>query len=120
MHDLEKTMKSSFFIDRKLRKKISKDIKKRERIEDKINQLQKQLNDIGEDISDDLDEFYEQADDETILSVLKYYEENSGQKKVVMATDLEERYRGRNLFIEDTLNLTDWYEKMCSNHNNKI
>lgn len=106
-------MASEFFISRQLKRKIQKDIKKREQIEEKLNKAENE-------ISDDLDEFYNQTDDLTVLSTLKHYEEHSSQKKQILVEEIRHRYNNRNLYVEDVLTLTDWYEKMCNYHNNEL
>lgn len=109
-------MGSDFFIDRKLKKQIEKDIKKRNVIEERINKLKEELENVNSDIEDDLEEFYRQTDNSTVLSTLKYYEENGSKKKQNLVKELRENYQNSNLLIEDTLTLTDWYEKMCDEH----
>lgn len=113
-------MGSSFFIDKKLNKKIEKDIKKRNDIENKIKKLQEELEQTNLEIENDLDEFYIRTDSHTILSTLKFYEEHSSGNKKDIVNQLEIRYKDKKLYIEDTLNLMDWYEKMCDDFNNKI
>lgn len=114
-------MGSNFFIDKKLKKKIERDIKKRKDIEDKIDKLQEELKAVKESISDDLDDFYSQVDQETVLATIKYCEENcSADKKKKVVKEIEQRYISTNLLIEDTLSLTDWYEKMCKDYNEMI
>lgn len=112
-------MGSKLFVDKKLRKKIQKDIKKRNDIETKIEELKKELHAVDADISTDLDEFSLQVDDTTVLSILAHYE-NSNKKKKQVVREIEKRYKDDSLLIEDTLNLIDWYEKMCDDYNNKI
>lgn len=113
-------MASRFFINRRLKKKIQKDIKKRTDIEDKIKMLNEELIENEKDISNDLDDFYHQTDEPTVLSTIKHYEEHSQQKKKDLVKEIREKYNAKNLSIEDTLTLTDWYEKMCEYHNSEI
>lgn len=113
-------MASRFFIDRRLKKKIQKDIKKRTDIEDKIKKLNEELIKNEKEISNDLDDFYNQTDDPTVLSTIKHYEEHSDQKKKDLVKEIRSRYNDKNLCIEDTLTLTDWYEKMCEYRNSAI
>lgn len=113
-------MASNFFIDKKLRKKIEKDLKKRNNIEEKINKLQEELKVTEADIDNDLSEFYEQTDAATVISTIEHCEDNGGKKKKGVAKEIKNRYTDENLLIEDTLILTDWYEKMCKDYNNKI
>lgn len=96
-------MKSTFFVKANLRKKIEKDIKKRNKIEEMIN--------------DDLDEFNEQIDDETVLSIFSYIEIHGNIKQKSVLIDIKDRYKNSKLMIEDTLKLIDWYEKMCEYNN---
>lgn len=112
-------MSSSFFIRKKLRKKIEKDIKKRSDIEDEINLLQEKLKDCNNDIADDISEFYQEVDETTVISTLEFYEKNSVKRRAV-ASQIKERYAEEKLLIEDTLNLVDWYEKMHDEYNDKI
>lgn len=113
-------MGSKHFVDNKLRKKLQKDMKKRSAIENKINALQEQLKDVDNEINYDLEDFYMQVDDETVISVLQHYEKHGGKKKKQVVKEIEERYSNEDLLIEDTLNLIDWYEKMCDYYNNKM
>ncbi len=92
-------MGSKFFVSKSLKREIEKDIKKRKQIEDKIN--------------NDLDKFNKEIDDETVFNTFKYIEEHGNQKQKEILKDIEERYKNLDLLIEDTLNLIDWYEKMC-------
>lgn len=112
-------MSSSFFIKRKLKKKIQKDIKKRVTIEEKINRLQEKLNGCNDDIDDDILEFYHEVDKTTVISTLEFYENNSPKSKTV-ACQIKKRFSEEKLLIEDTLNLVDWYEKMHDDYNDKI
>lgn len=102
---MEKIMGSKFFVSKRLKKEIEKDIKKRKMIEDKIN--------------DDLEKFNDEIDDETVLNTFKYIEEHGNKKQKEILKNIEERYKNSNLLIEDTLNLIDWYEKMCEYNNLK-
>ena len=93
-------MKSTFFVKASLRKKIEKDIKKRNKIEETINE--------------DLEEFNEQIDDETVLSIFSYIEKHGNQNQKNILKDI---FENSKLIIEDTLKLVDWYEKMCEYNN---
>lgn len=96
-------MKSQFFVDKKLVKKIEKDIKKR--------------NDIENQIVNDLGAFNEQIDDKTVLATFEYIE-NHGNRNQKKALDIiRKRYESSSLQIEDTLKIVDWYEKMCEYYN---
>lgn len=97
-------MRSSFFISGKLRRKIEKDIKKRKKVEEKID--------------DDLNAFNNEIDDATVLSTFKYIEEHGNKKQKQLLKEIEVRYNNSNLLIEDTLNLVDWYDKMCDYYSN--
>jgi len=96
-------MKSTFFVKASLIKKIEKDIKKRNKIEEKINE--------------DLEDFNEQIDDATVLSIFTYIETHGNQKQKNILKDIKERFGNSKLMIEDTLKLIDWYEKMCEYNN---
>lgn len=98
-------MGNKFFISNKLRRKIEKDLKKRKAIEDSIDE--------------DLDAFNNEIDDETVLSTFKYIEEHGNKKQKENLVAISERYKNSALIIEDTLNIADWYDKMCDFHNNK-
>lgn len=99
-----KIMRSKFFISNKLRRKIEKDIKKRKKIEDSIKY--------------DLKQFNDEIDDQTVLSTFKYIEEHGNKNQNKVLKKIEERYNKSKLKIEDTLNLMDWYDKMCDFYNN--
>lgn len=92
-------MKSQFFVDKKLVRKIEKDIKKR--------------NDIENQISDDLGAFNDQIDDKTVLATFKYIEEHGNKNQKKALDGIRKRYDNSKLQIEDTLKIVDWYEKMC-------
>lgn len=96
-------MKSTFFVKASLVKKIEKDIKKRNKIEETINE--------------DLEDFNEQIDDTTVLSIFTYIETHGNQKQKNILKDIKERFGNSKLMIEDTLKLIDWYEKMCEYNN---
>ena len=96
-------MGSKFFVSNKLRRKIEKDIKKRKAIEMNIDE--------------DLNAFNNEIDDDTVLSTFKYIEEHGNKKQKLILKEIEERYNKSNLLIEDTLNLIDWYDKMCDFYN---
>ena len=97
-------MGNNFFIRNKLRKKIEKDLKKRKIIEESINE--------------DLKAFNEEIDDETVLSTFKYIEEHGNKNQKKNLTSISKRYDNSALIIEDTLNIIDWYDKMCDYYNN--
>lgn len=96
-------MKSKFFVDGKLIRKIEKDLKKRIRIEDSINK--------------DLEKFYDQIDEETVLLTFKYIGEHGSKKQKKLFKEIRKRYDNSELLIEDTLCLVDCYEKMCHFNN---
>ena len=113
-------MSNSFFIDKKLKRELEKDLKKRNSIEEKIKKLQEDLQILNKKIDNDVETFYEQVDDSTIYSIIDHYNNKSGKNKQKLVQEIEQRYIDKNLIIEDTLSLTDWYENMCDSHNDKI
>lgn len=110
-------MSSSFFISKKLKKKIQKDIVKRQKIEDEISNLQESLDKHQGNITNDLEEFYQQVDTVTVISTLEYVQANNPNKKEV-ATQIKKNFYNNSLAIDDTITLIDWYEKMIDDHNN--
>lgn len=100
---LENIMGNKFFISKRLMKKIEKDLKKR--------------NSIEEDISQDMNDFNEEIDDETVISVFKYIEGYGNKKQRESLIEIRNRYNNSTLIIDDTLKLVDWYEKMCDFYN---
>ncbi len=95
-------MRSKFFITPKLKKEIERDIHKRTKINEKLEK--------------ELEEFYYQTDPETIESTLKFIKEIGNDKQHEILKEIEQRFKNKALIIEDTLSLTDWYEKMCKYH----
>lgn len=115
---MEKTMGSKFFISKKLNRQLVKDLKKRTLIEEKIATLQKELSKQKKKIDTDLNKFYEEVDDKTVISSFEYIEKHGTKKQKETLVEIESRYKNSSLLIEDTLNLIDWYEKMCDFRNN--
>lgn len=97
-------MGNRFFINKKLKRKIEKDLKKRCSIEEEINK--------------DLEDFNEEIDDETVFSVFKYIEDHGNKKQKKCLIEIKSRYEKSTLIIDDTLKLSDWYDKMCDFYNN--
>lgn len=112
-------MSSKFFINKKLLKNIEKDIKKRNKIEDEIERKKEKLADINKGIHSDIEQFYDEVDDSTVFSTFKHIEEHGTLKQKETLKEIEQRYKKSALVIEDTLNLVDWYEKMCDFNNNR-
>lgn len=111
-------MGSTFFISKKLKNELEKDLKKRNYIEDTIDSLHDQLNKQNDKIKKDMNKFYDEIDDITVLSTFEYIEQHGTKKQKEALEQIEERYQNSCLLIEDTLNLIDWYEKMCEFYKN--
>ena len=83
-----------------------------------IDELASKLEKHNEKTKSDLDKFYDEIDDSTVLSTFNYIEEYGTKKQKEILVEIEDRYKKTSLLIEDTINLIDWYEKMCDFYKN--